>query len=297
MSLIQGALPALESITISSDINAPSDQQDSCFDLCPRLRTICLHGFPPPSMQLPWQQIETFRFKRNPPSDDPSTNKLLEILRKLDNVEVYDICFDRSLRAGMSLTDEPAALRFNRLTSLTLSTDVRQDYTTAACFLKWLTAPMLLYLEIRTSYQGWEHLISFITHSKCKLTELVIYQAGSLGSKRDNTLVRVLTAVPDLTILKLGFADGAADHHISIFSSPLVPRLETLSIIPLHLKDSPSIYADSVLLDALEYRWNVGDSGVQQLQHVYLDRKVVDPLLRGRLDDLRAQGLNVIQNK
>ncbi|KAI3603791.1 hypothetical protein WG66_006687 [Moniliophthora roreri] len=299
MSLIRGALPALESITIKSDLNASSGQQDGCFDYCPRLRTVSLHGFLPLSTQLPWQQIKTFRFKRNlpsddPPPDDPTTSKFLEILRKLNIVEVCDIYFDRSLRAGMSLTDEPSALRFNLLTDLTISTHTYQDCTAAACFFKWLTAPKLSCLKILTPYFKWEYLISFISRSGCKLTELVIHEAGSLGSERDNTLIQVLTAVPDLITLELGFVDGAADHHISIFSSPLVPRLEKLFINP-QLPDSLSAYTDSVLLDALEYRWNVGDSGVQQLRFVSLDRKVTDPLSCGRLDDLRSQGLSVVE--
>uniref|UniRef100_A0A0W0ET96 Uncharacterized protein n=1 Tax=Moniliophthora roreri TaxID=221103 RepID=A0A0W0ET96_MONRR len=261
--------------------------------------TVSLHGFLPLSTQLPWQQIKTFRFKRNlpsddPPPDDPTTSKFLEILRKLNIVEVCDIYFDRSLRAGMSLTDEPSALRFNLLTDLTISTHTYQDCTAAACFFKWLTAPKLSCLKILTPYFKWEYLISFISRSGCKLTELVIHEAGSLGSERDNTLIQVLTAVPDLITLELGFVDGAADHHISIFSSPLVPRLEKLFINP-QLPDSLSAYTDSVLLDALEYRWNVGDSGVQQLRFVSLDRKVTDPLSCGRLDDLRSQGLSVVE--
>ncbi|ESK82392.1 hypothetical protein Moror_12177 [Moniliophthora roreri MCA 2997] len=294
MSLIRGALPALESITVNSGINASSDQQIDCFDYCPRLRTVSLHGFLPLSTQLPWQQIKTFRFKRDPLPGDPTTSKFLEILRKLNIVEVCDIYFDLSLREGMSLTDESPALRFNLLTDLTISTHTRQDCTAAACFFKWLTAPKLSCLKILTPYFKWEYLISFISRSGCKLTELVIHEAGSLGSERDNTLIQVLTAVPDLVTLELGFVDGAADHHISIFSSPLVPRLEKLFINP-QLPDSSSVYTDSILLDALEYRWNVGDSGVQQLRFVSLDRKVTDPLSCGRLDDLRSQGLSVVE--
>ncbi|KAK7047137.1 hypothetical protein VNI00_006802 [Paramarasmius palmivorus] len=315
LSLVRGLLPALEHLTVDSDIIASIDEEEVFFDYCPQLRTISLHGFTSSSMKLPWHQITDFTFDRDPAANapgqslltlPPTTDKFWAVLSKIPNVEVCNLNFDFTLRIPASASvpwgsGNLLPLQFDRLTSLTLSTDGRQGCLAAANFFNWLITPKLAHLDIATPYNGWGQLVSFVSRSSCKLDTLAIHAAQSLGNTEsllpgnDYTLKQVLAAVPDLTSLELGFVGGAVDYHISVFSSPVVPHLENLSIV--QYSTSRSAYSDTVLLDALEYRWNTPETskGVHQLRFVRLDRKVTDPTSCSRLEALRSQGLVVVE--
>ncbi|KAK7047134.1 hypothetical protein VNI00_006799 [Paramarasmius palmivorus] len=259
-------------------------------------------------MTLPWGQIQHFRFRRrlvmfrrNPLTD---SDKLCAIIRGLSNVKVCELDFD----PGFSVSDMMAATSTSgRITthlitlmvSGSLSTDpgTGRDRGDAVIphFLEGISTPGLSNLQITSPFAGWDELLSLLRRSGCKLTVLIIPLARSLYPE---TLSEVLSTVPYLKTLEIGFATAMAgnisDNHIRTFSSPEVPRLEKLSIVR-HPKHKLS-YADTVLVDALEYRWKLAEdtaSGASRLRFVSLDRRITDKRSRERLDALIAQGMAI----
>ncbi|KAI3603787.1 hypothetical protein WG66_006743 [Moniliophthora roreri] len=297
MSSVRGLLPSLESMSIDLTDGGSYSRPDE-MELAPALRALTLHGFT--SIRLPWHQIKYFQLRssreRSKLVSTAYTDRVMTTLNQLSDVEVCDLHFDNEIESNLytSLSLFQARhLNCNHLTSLTISAS---SWCSAPNFIRRITAPKLNSLKITTPFSGWDQLLWLISRSSCKLTELSI-RAAERDSCNEYVL-NVFSSVRDLTFLELGFRDtlipGQGEELISLLSSPVLPRLEKLSIIQSSSSRSP--YSDGVLLNALEYRWNPPEgSGVNRLRVVTLGMKVIDPASRRRLEALRAEGLVVVE--
>ncbi|KAI3603796.1 hypothetical protein WG66_006742 [Moniliophthora roreri] len=301
MSSIRGLLSNLESMSIN--LKETSTYFIQNMELAPALRSLTLHGFT--SVKLPWHQIKYFQLRPSHEgsmlvSNNTYMSQVLTTLNQLSGVEVCDLHLDGEIdehSRGSSLRNNHWHLDFNHLTSLTISA---RSWRSVPNFIRRITTPKLDCLRITTQFFGWDELLRLISRSSCKLTELSIRAAERGPHNALTYMSNVFSSVQDLTLLELGFCDtfrpGEGEEIISLLSSPMVPRLEKLSIIQFSGSRSP--YSDGILLNALEYRWNPPEeSGVNRLHTVTLGMKVIDPASRIRLEALRVQGLVVVEKE
>ncbi|KAK7030271.1 hypothetical protein VNI00_014288 [Paramarasmius palmivorus] len=300
LSSTRGLLPQLEKLIIGWNewnVNQPGDATDY-FEFAPRLKSICLHTFT--SQTLPWRQIQHFDFKRPRPwpGSPTDSDKLWAMIKELARVKFCDIYFDSGFSINhMRSTTSVSGKIETYITALTLSGSYHAGSTNnpggrgdavIPLFLEGISTPRLSHLQITSSFAGWSELLSLLKRSNCKLAVLMIPEARSLSPE---ILNRVLSAVPDLKILEIGFLGGAGNGHISAFSAPVVPNLESLTIVQVPIDNSS--YDDSVMVDMLVHRWNRGAS--PSLRFVSLDHRINDELSREKLDTLIAQGMTVVE--
>ncbi|KAK7030272.1 hypothetical protein VNI00_014289 [Paramarasmius palmivorus] len=236
LSSTRGLLPQLEKLIIEWHECQTGDAANY-FEFAPRLRSICLHTFT--SYTLPWHQIQHFNFRRRRfrPGSPTDSEKLRAMIKELSSVKVFDIYFDSRFSVSnvesTTLTSEKIETCVTSLTvgcySAGLSTPGEAvSVIPLYIFLEGISTPRLSHLQIMSPFAGWSELLSLLKRSNCKLAVLMIPQARSLSPE---TLHQVLSALPDLKILRIGFFEGAGNSHISAFSSPVVPNLESLTIV------------------------------------------------------------------
>ncbi|KAK7047120.1 hypothetical protein VNI00_006785 [Paramarasmius palmivorus] len=298
---VQHFLPSLEILELKLNAVSPIDLQVDLFEQAPRLETLILTGIPMRMAKLPLHQLKRFRW--NEDGHWQSVNAMVTfvqtllwpVLRALSKVEICSLNFAsvHSLAGVHSHWSNLSALQYDCLQSLEITSHSSITQAGVQYLLRRLTAPSLIHLKIWSRLSGVSELIEFVQRSLCKLTTLVIYGVDSVPAEQ---FAKLLSLMPDLTRLEFGFLGHLLDAHIQILADTqaVVPSLEDLGL--LSHPGLRSLYSDEVVLQVLESRRGEGQPEVGKLRSIQLDRSIIEPSSKRRLDILRARGLIVAEN-
>ncbi|KAF9257757.1 hypothetical protein L218DRAFT_1080798 [Marasmius fiardii PR-910] len=286
LSLIRNHLPLLELLHVHC-AKRPLNELDY-FELAPRLRTLAVSGaalqedggFP---LKLSKNQVNHFRYSQPTSIAIPR----LEIRERPRDVP-YSVPLPFLMELELNHTEKKSGIE----TTLSLF-----KIQCLRIFTIFSTGP------IRTPFVDFftEPSLSppLLTPSPTALRSLTIHRVEMPADE----FSAVLDLLTGLETLKFGVQKGITNDYLELIhdttstaSFSIIPNLQTLALLPTEGVESQ--YDDEVLANLLELRWRrLSEPGSPQpdnrLLFVEVDRRILDETVRGRLDQLRGEGMRI----
>jgi hypothetical protein len=290
LGVVKHRLPHLKNLIFNEA--DPWLQSLDTFEVAPQLRSLELcSGISICTLKLPWFQLT--RCDLGSRCQDECF-QILKLCPSLIDVVFFKICGPK-LHASHNILQHPHLQSIHILSPVNLHD-----------FFDHLTLPALIdFTQCEGQSWGHHHFMSLLKRSDCRLQKLYI-ATGPVRMITEGDFIDMLEQTSSLVVLNLeGFAPVIRSytwcrltHRGS--SRCLLPKLQTLRLS--HTSD----FITHAFVDMVESRWRLpsacGEVENSQTQVVRLERcflnisdgvKNVDPAVRTRLRNLRAEGLRI----
>ncbi|KAJ6466274.1 hypothetical protein C8R45DRAFT_1219390 [Mycena sanguinolenta] len=207
----------------------------------PRLRKFSIVALGETQVVVPWSQLTELTFNCGSP------DVILEVLSQCANLVSAIITIPERTRFSAPGVRQDISVRFSHLRRLDLN--FVADFTS---LFNHLSAPMLqeLWLGLGEIHWTQAHLTAFQLRAP-NITQLEFDPSGCQSFTSDN-LVATVRDSPSLTHLKLTCCDDCFDDafiralHYEDGVTPLVPRLQHLTVSNEEMNFTPEILADMI---------------------------------------------------
>ncbi|KAF9257758.1 hypothetical protein L218DRAFT_935524 [Marasmius fiardii PR-910] len=316
LSLIRNHLPLLEFLHVRC-ARRPLQEFD-CFEVAPRLRTLAVSGeiIQPNGtnlpLKLPNSQITHLRYTQ--PTSSVAVTLCYKLLKRSMlgySLQTCRLSF-HSESISRWLVLQNRARNVNRSLPLPFLTELELNHTEKKSGIEVTLSPIkarcLRIFTIFSTGSTRTPLVDFFTKpslsppftpSPTSLKSLTIHRVEMPADE----FSAVLDLLTGLEILKFGVQEGITNDYLELIhditstaSFSIVPNLQTLALLPTEGVESQ--YDDEVLANLLELRWRrLSEPGSPQpdnrLLFVEVDRRILDETVRGRLDQLRGEGMRI----